>query len=114
MLEGLLLRRVRLGVRDGTEIIGPGDVLRPWVTYGEDSELALDATWRVEHRARLAILDRRCALRVARWPEVAAALMDRLVRRQRFLAMHLAILSEPRLQAVSGCCCGTSPSAGAA
>lgn len=49
-----------------------------------------------------------------RWPEVAAALMDRLVRRQRFLAMHLAILSEPRLQAVSGCCCGTSPSAGAA
>lgn len=68
VLEGLLLRRVRLGVRDGTEIIGPGDVLRPWVTYGEDSELALDATWRVEHRARLAILDRRCALRVAAGP----------------------------------------------
>jgi hypothetical protein len=98
ILDGMLLRRVALGVRDSIELLGPGDVARPWVSFGEGSGIPLNARWHVHQRTRLAILDRRWAVRVAPWPEVAAALMDRAIRRQRFLAMHAAISQMPKLQ----------------
>ncbi|HEY3021647.1 MAG TPA: helix-turn-helix domain-containing protein [Solirubrobacteraceae bacterium] len=98
LLEGTVLRRVALGPRDGLELLGPGDVGRPWVTLGPNSTIGAEADWRVHQRARIAHLDRRFAMRVSPWPEVAAALMDRLIRRQRFLAIHLAVSQMPRLE----------------
>jgi CRP/FNR family transcriptional regulator, cyclic AMP receptor protein len=98
VLDGMLLRRVGLGVRDSIEILGPGDVVRPWVSFGEGSEITTNDRWQVHLRTRLANLDRRFAVRVSPWPEVSAALMDRSMRRQRFLAMHAALSQMPRLQ----------------
>jgi CRP/FNR family cyclic AMP-dependent transcriptional regulator len=98
LLEGSIIRRVELGPRDGLELLGPGDVGRPWVTFGPNSSITTEARWRVHQRARVAHLDRRFAMRMAPWPEVAAALMDRLLRRQRFMAMHLAVSQIPKLQ----------------
>jgi len=97
ILDGTFIRRVALGPRDGLELLGPGDVGRPWVTFGPNSSISAEARWRVHQRARIAHLDRRFAVRMSPWPEVAAALMDRLIRRQRFLAMHLAVSQMPRL-----------------
>src|SRR5204863_9474254 len=48
-------------------------------------------TWRVVEPVRLAQLDRRFALTVAPWPEVSAALMDRIIQRARWLAFQLAV-----------------------
>jgi hypothetical protein len=98
ILDGMLLRRMVLGVRDSIELLGPGDVARPWVTFGEGSGITTAVHWHVHQRTRLANLDRRWATRVAAWPEVGAALMDRVLRRQRFFAMHAAISQMPRLQ----------------
>jgi hypothetical protein len=98
VLDGLLMRQVRIGARTCVELIGPGDVIRPWVTVAVESSIHIDAHWEVQERARVALLDERFAARVARWPEVGAALMDRLARRSRWLAMHLAICHMPRLQ----------------
>jgi len=98
VLEGAFIRQVELGPRDALELLSPGDVGRPWVSFGGDSSISLAGRWRVHQRALVAHLDRRFAQRVAPWPEVAAALMDRIIRRQRFLAMHVALSQMPKLQ----------------
>jgi CRP-like cAMP-binding protein len=48
-------------------------------------------TWNVVDPVRIATLDRRFALSVAPWPEISAALMDRIVQRARWLAFQLAV-----------------------
>jgi CRP/FNR family transcriptional regulator, cyclic AMP receptor protein len=98
VIEGILIRRVRFGRRPVLELVGPGDVLRPWVGLGPDSSLQQPSHWRVHERADLALLDRRFAQRVSQWPEVAAALMDRYVHRARLLTLHLSIAQLPRLR----------------
>ena len=98
VFEGILIRRVRFGRRPVLELVGPGDVLRPWVTLGPDSSLQQPSHWRVHERSELAVLDRRFAARVAPWPEVAASIMDRYVRRARLLSLHLSIAQLPRLR----------------
>jgi CRP/FNR family cyclic AMP-dependent transcriptional regulator len=55
IVEGLLARRVSVGARGGIELLGPGDVLRPWVR----SEFAsADVNWSVVEPLRIASLDR--------------------------------------------------------
>jgi CRP-like cAMP-binding protein len=98
VLDGLLARRVHLGNRECVELLGAGDVLRPWASAGENSSISVDARWVVQTEARIALLDRGFAARVVRYPEITAALMDRLVRRSRWLAFHLAVCHLAHLQ----------------
>ena len=98
VVDGILLRRSAPSARHGLEIVGPGDVLRPWVTGGDAADLGVLPVWHVHRRARLAILDSGFAVRVARWPAVAGEIMDRLVRRQHSLAIQLSITQTPNLQ----------------
>jgi CRP-like cAMP-binding protein len=89
-LEGLLLRRVKLGRRSGTELLGGGDLLQPWAPQPPYETLAVKHNWEVLERSRFAVLDGRFAARVAPWPEVAAALLERAIERTRTLAFQLA------------------------
>lgn len=93
VLDGLLLRELELlGSVSCTELLGRGDILRPWV--GRDDHFAsipTDARWEVATPVRVALLDRRFALAVARWPEVAAGVLDRSVERSRSTLFQLAV-----------------------
>jgi hypothetical protein len=92
VLEGMLARRVTLGRFDCTELLGQGDLLRPWTFAGAATASVPSAvTWNVVEPVRLAVLDRRFALKVAPWPEVSATLMDKIVQRARWLAFQLAV-----------------------
>ena len=92
VLEGMIARRVTLGRFDCTELLGQGDLLRPWSFAGASSaSVPSKVTWNVVEPVRLAELDRRFALSVSPWPEVAADLMDRIVQRARWLAFQLAV-----------------------
>ena len=92
VLDGMLARRVTLGRFDCTELLGQGDLLRPWTFAGAASaSVTSKVTWNVVEPVRLATLDRRFALAVGPWPEVSAALMDRIVQRSRWLAFQLAV-----------------------
>src|SRR5690349_2646617 len=74
VLDGLLVRHVSVGGLRCCELLGPGDVLRPW---DEDDDAALieaSAAWRVLEPTRLALLDAGFARRAARWPSVSAEL----------------------------------------
>jgi hypothetical protein len=98
ILDGLMLRTVRVGGRESAELLGAGDVLRPWATAPSDGIFETTVAWRAQRRARLAILDEDFARRVARWPSVASALMDRLAGRHAAWTTHLSIIQAPNLQ----------------
>ena len=91
ILEGLLWRETAMGTGAGIEVLGPGDLLRPWVRPVPESEILAEPSWTVLERSSVAILDGRFARAMAPWPAVSAALMDRLILRSRWLAFHLAI-----------------------
>ena len=104
MLDGLLARDMRIGDRTCLELLGPGDILRPWVKLAAFSSVPIDSHWTVVEPARIAVLDRRFAVTMIRFPEIAGAILDRMMARSRWLAFHLAVchlrLIEERLLVV--------------
>jgi CRP/FNR family transcriptional regulator, cyclic AMP receptor protein len=97
ILGGLLVRRTGTGGRYGAELLGPGDLLRPWEHDGEDATLPFDASFQVIERLHLAVLDRKSAARMAAYPEITGALVGRAMRRARHLAVSMAIAHYPRI-----------------
>ena len=94
---GLLTRTVALNGRTTTELLGPGDILRPWDEEDGGGPVRFSISWTVHEPTRLALLDRRVAMAVARWPEVAGALSRRAVARSHSLMVQLACAHLPRL-----------------
>lgn len=98
ILDGLLLRDLDLGRRASTEVLGTGDLLRPWDTDAATGELPFAARWMVLEPLRLAILDQRFLLSVMRYPAVVDALFARATRRHRGLAARLVVNQLVRLE----------------
>lgn len=99
VLDGLLVRRVGLGQRFGAELLGEGDVLRPWQREDVATTVPRSGAWRVLEPCRLAVLDGGFALRAGRYPEVMSGLFTRVLRRSRMLAVNIAIVHHPRVDA---------------
>jgi CRP/FNR family transcriptional regulator, cyclic AMP receptor protein len=97
ILDGLLVRRVGAGARYGAELLGPGDLLRPWEHDGEDTTLPFDTSFRAIERLHLAVLDLKATARMAPYPEVVGALVGRAMQRARHLAVNMAIAHYPRI-----------------
>jgi CRP/FNR family transcriptional regulator, cyclic AMP receptor protein len=91
VLDGVLAREVLVSDTVSTELLGPGDVVRPWRDRDDASLLTIEIRWTVLADVRLAVLDRRFAARLARFPEVNAALLDRLTDRAQRMAVSQAI-----------------------
>jgi len=91
VLDGLLCRTVRLDRLESPELLGAGDLLRPWQDDATSGSLALESEWRVLERATVAILDERFARRVYRVPGIAAGLVARAMDRSQWLSFQLAI-----------------------
>lgn len=98
VLSGLLCRRVVQGQRYGAELLGPGDLLRPWDKIGEWSSIPTDADWLVIEDARLATLDSDFTRRCAPFPQIGVALIRRGMLRSRYLATLIAIVSQRRIE----------------
>lgn len=98
VLDGLLIRRVGVSGGFGAELLGPGDVMRPWQHDGEDGELLpVQTTWLAVAPTLLAVLDVGWAARMAAWPAVTCELVGRALERSRRLATLLAISQHRRL-----------------
>ncbi|MGI8711856.1 MAG: helix-turn-helix domain-containing protein [Solirubrobacteraceae bacterium] len=97
VLQGLLLRSVGIEGRFGAELLGEGDLLRPW--QGEDAQptLTLTTGWRVLAPARVALLDEAAARRFADFPELTGRLVARALDRARNLAINMAIVHQARV-----------------
>ena len=97
VLQGLLLRQVGVDGRFGAELLGVGDLLRPWQAEDTRPTLALTTGWKVLEPVRLAILDDAVARRFAEYPELTGGLVDRALERSRNLTINMAIVHQARV-----------------
>jgi CRP/FNR family transcriptional regulator, cyclic AMP receptor protein len=98
VLEGLLVRRVGIDKCFGAELLGQGDILRPWETGSVNRALPHTTGWRVLEPTRLAVLDARVARRFALYPPLTGRLVDKALARSRSLALTAAIINQPRVE----------------
>src|SRR3954469_7136241 len=96
VVEGILAREVTLLGRTSVELVAE-DLLRPWDDAESHLSVPQTVAWTVHRRALVAVLDHRFAERVAPWPGIATALVTRALARAQWLAVHLAILENPRV-----------------
>jgi hypothetical protein len=97
LVDGMLTRDLAFAGRTTTELLGAGDILRPWDDDVAFESLPFSASWHVHTPARVAILDTRVAIAAGRWPSLATALHARHIRRARSLAFQRAISQLPRV-----------------
>jgi len=98
VLSGVLCRRVSQRHHHGAEVIGPGDLLRPWDQVGGWSSIPASADWQALVPGQIAILDADFSGRAAPYPEIAVALLRRGVLRSRYLAILVAILRQRKVE----------------
>jgi hypothetical protein len=92
VLDGFLIRSFAVGRNAACELLGPGDLLRPWDDGQlEEHFLPARADWRVQQTARFAVLDRSTAVLMNRWPALTDEVITRFLRRTRSLTYLLAI-----------------------
>jgi hypothetical protein len=98
IVDGLMTRAITLEGRTTGELLGTGDVLRPWDGDEAPPQVSLLVTWSVHAPTRMAILDRRFLAAAARWPTVIEEIAERAVRRSHALGLQLALGQVPRIE----------------
>jgi hypothetical protein len=91
VVEGVLAREVVLHTTVSTELLGPGDIVRPWRIEGAPQLLPVGVRWNALAPVRVALLDRRVAVQLGGYPEIGAVIVDRLSERAQRLAVTQAI-----------------------
>jgi CRP-like cAMP-binding protein len=100
VVDGMIARDVELGGRRCSELLGPGDLLRPWdYDEGDMASVPSESAWSALEPTRVAVLDARFARVACHYPELVARLIGRTLRRSRWLAILLTISSMPRVDA---------------
>jgi CRP/FNR family transcriptional regulator, cyclic AMP receptor protein len=97
VVDGLLSRTVEVLGRRCVELIGHGDVLRPWSWDEEGSHVRAEVGWQVLEETRLAVLDHDLVVRIVPWPQLGVELFNRGTRRAHHLAVALAIVHHQRV-----------------
>ncbi len=97
LADGLLSREVDVLGRRCVELIGPGDVMRPWSWDQDGSHVKAEVGWAVLEPTDLAVLDHRLVVRMNPWPQLGLELFSRGTRRAHALAVSLAIAHHQRV-----------------
>ncbi len=90
ILEGFVIRQVRVIDRPPVELLGPGDILHPWEPERTEP-FKSGSRYDVLEPTRMAVLDRRFAAIAGRWPDLMGALFGRAIGRSRSLLLNLAV-----------------------
>jgi CRP-like cAMP-binding protein len=98
IVDGLVLRDSDLGRRSTTEVLGAGDLMRPWEPEPSLYALPVELSFNVLHEVRVAILDRRFLQAALRYPTVVDCLFGRSTRRNRWLSVRLVVNQLVRLE----------------
>jgi CRP-like cAMP-binding protein len=91
VLDGVVARDVVLGGTVSTELLGAGDVIRPWTIEEPAGLLESSVVWSALSDVSLALLGRRLAVQLCAYPELYTALLDRMNQRSARLATTQAI-----------------------
>jgi hypothetical protein len=97
VLRGLLMRDLESPEALGAELVAEGDLLG--ADEGpEERIVGLEPRWEVLEPARLLVLDAAFGQRIARYPRLGSALVDRVHDRARRTAIALALSHLPRVE----------------
>jgi len=91
VLEGAISREIVLADTVSSELLGPGDLIRPWDADGAPRLLGQQSRWHVLAAARLAVLTAGFGGALVHYPEVNAVLIQRLDDRAERLAALKAV-----------------------
>jgi hypothetical protein len=91
LVDGVLAREVVLMDTVSTELLGPGDVMRPWHIEGPPVLLPVQVRWNALSDVRLALIDRAVSAQLGAYPEIGAVIVERLSERAQRLAITQAI-----------------------
>ena len=97
VLEGFLVRHVDVVGRPTTELLGTGDLLRPWEP-DRTAPFSSAVRWQVLEPCRIAVLDARFCALIGRWPDLVAAIVGRALARSREQAIALAAGQIPSMR----------------
>ncbi len=98
LLAGMIVVKIEAGPRAHIELLGVGDVISPWTGSGEDLAIPSVVATTALTDVRIALLDRPFSLATARWPEIHATLMHRLVLRSRRVSLQSAVNGLTRIE----------------
>ena len=97
IIDGLISRDVDVLGRTCVELLGVGDVLRPWRWDEDGSHVHAEVGWTVLEPTQLAVLDHGLVSRMNPWPQLGVELFARGTRRAHALAVALAISHHQRV-----------------
>ena len=95
VLEGMVLRQLRIGGQLGMTVLGPGDIIGS--SSGPMSILVAGASFRALPGTRLALLGREVLAATRRWPALLATLQARYAQQADRLATQMVICQLPRV-----------------
>jgi hypothetical protein len=96
LLGGLVTHEVTLGGWCSANLLGPGDVFRPWLCAY--TPLPCDERWTAAGGAAIAVLDERFVMIARRWPGLSAVVHERLAEQLEVAAVRGAIAGLPRVE----------------
>lgn len=82
----------------GLELLGDGDLIRPWTFNGAAGSVPSRADWELLSEAELAVLDLAFVRATMRWPRIGINLLDAAVERSRVLSYYLTTRQVTRLE----------------
>jgi CRP/FNR family cyclic AMP-dependent transcriptional regulator len=91
ILAGLFVRELTAGTGATAELLGAGEVILPRDADDTVRFVAPEVSWTALEPSRIAWLDAPFGLALRRWPQLAAALLERTQRRVERLALSQAI-----------------------
>lgn len=98
VVDGQLTRQVSVTGRLSAELLGAGDLLRPWDQDGSVGMVPLGVDWQVLAPIRIAVLDERFLAVALRWPAVVEQLLCRVLRRSRWAAFLAGVRQITRIE----------------
>lgn len=87
LVKGLLVRRIEVARGTSIELLGRGELLRPWQ---DDASSFCSSSWEVVETTTVAQLNAPLTRRLCRWPALVSNLVNRGIRRSRALAADAA------------------------
>src|SRR3954470_8193993 len=96
VVRGLGTRQITIAGRRSAELLGPGDVFRPWASV--DPVIPAESRWASGSRVVVAVLDGRFVAAARRWPQLFAVVHERLAEQLERSTMRAAIMSLPRVE----------------
>lgn len=97
ILRGYIARLLTVAGYTSAELLGPSDLLQPWLPPPFEQSQQVTVDWTVVQRMRVAVLDRSFVVRMGSWPEVLTALSRRVALRTHWLAFQLALAAQRRM-----------------